>query len=473
MRDLVLKICLTLSVVTFTSGCADVLQDILGQRKVRRSSTTIADDIRWLSLEDPSCVQAGVSLPITSVTAYIWDRDQITAAKVPFETTSSEDGRLSSKNIVGAILGVEGAESCTVSDKNDISCESMSTGKEDGAGLLKVCRSDGTYKRDSIEAMTLTAQYLAQESFKFYNAISGKKEGLLPAQIISQYKLRQEYKLSNGSVKTTYLADNAAFQPGESNDLPVSFHLFPTSKSEFTNTGLNLWEVPFVVRHEFAHHIFDHYTGDATGEAGITQKLHFSRKNHSILPRGEGRPIGVALSSAEVAVQAVNGINETFADLYAYFEAGAVPDQIKGVNCLDISRDPSSPTTAAGSPKGLTPSQVSIYEGKADAVPYINCFEPTYDDEHDIATALGYPLAQFIKVANSGASATDQAKILLMWATRMNNLIDTSPDSVSVDTLVRELVLTLKTDASKSVGSACIELKRQITGLPLATAACQ
>jgi hypothetical protein len=392
---------------------------------------------------------------------------------MPLKNVPSDDGRFMSENITGSIMDSEAAESCTVSDSKDIACKSVATGKENGSGYLKVCRANGTYNRHSIEAMTLTAQYLIEENFKFYNSVSGRKMGLLPAQMLAQLKLKQDYQLPNGVIKTLYTSDNAAFQSGESGENSVFFHLYPTSTAEFLKSGNNLWEVPFVMRHEFAHHVFEHYIGESLARQGISPSRHFMGMGPSILPRGEGRPKAMALSDTDINVLSLNGMNETYADLYAYFQGGAVKEQLKGVSCLQVSRDPSSSTTKGGAPKGLTVAQINIFEGKSAANDYSNCYEPTYDEEHDIATALGYPLAQFIKEANSGVDAAGHARVMLLWASRINQLVSNNFSSVSTDTLVRELVLTLKSDMGKSILAACAGLKPSITGLPQASAECK
>ena len=234
-----------------------------------------------------------------------------------------------------------------------------------------------------------------------------------------------------------------------------------------------MWEIPFIIRHEFAHHVFDHYTGKASSALGFARELHYLKLGQSILPSSDRKPRGLNLAPSEIAKDALAGINETYADIYAYFEGGAKSDQLTGVSCLAISRDPSHANTKGGASKGLTATQIGMYEGKQDALAYTDCYEPTYDDEHDIATALGYPLAQFIKTANSGGDNVSHAKAMLLWATRISQLLTTSSTSVSVDTLVRELVLTLKTDMSKNITSACTDLKPLISGLTQASAACQ
>lgn len=474
MGDLRLIYFSIISAALITSSCAEMVRDVMGKGSVRRPNKNIYDEIRWFNLEDPDCMQTGTSLATESVTVYLWDGSKIQNKVVPLKGIVSNEGHFASSRINGAMLGAEMAQLCTVAANEDISCKDVSTGKESGSGFLKICRQDGTYQRESIEAMALTAQYIFEESFSFYNQVPGKADGLENAYVVAQLRSKKDYKLVDGSIRTLYESDNAAYQGGGEEDSAPLFHLYPSSSSEYAKSPVNLWEVPFVMRHEFAHHVFDLYTNGGMALHGLkTQGLRHATRSHSILPSDDRRPLGLNLSDSTIRQMALDGVNEVFADLYAYFESGGNSEPLKGVTCLSDSRDPGSPTTKGGAQKGLTAQHISIYEGRSEAPKVTSCYEPTYDGVHDIALTLGYPLAQFIKTSVADEDSKNHTRALLIWATRINSLVTTNLSSVTLDTLIRELVLAVKEGMGKNITTACPVLKSQITGLPLASAACQ
>ena len=456
-----------------TTSCADMLADILGRGKARKSTNVTFEEIRWLQLEDPNCVVTGTSVPLSSVTAHLWNGSAIQEVSIPLKGIVNSDGSFGSANVEGSILGVEAAQTCTVSSTMDVDCKSVSTGKEGGSGGLKICRSNGKYSRVSIEGMALTAHSLLEESFGFYDALVGRKDGLTKAFILAQLKMRKDYSLPDGRKRTLFESDNAGYLGASDDETHVLFHLYPASTVEFAKSGVNLWEVPFVMRHEFSHHVFDHYTGGGMALHGFTKSVRHGSKPHSILPTGHRRPAGLQLTEDSKSQMALDGINEAFADIYAYFQGDGSSTALNGVSCLTSSRDPGSSLTKGGRVKGLTALAVSTYEGATPAAEASDCYEPVFDGEHDIAVALGYPLAQFIKAANAGGDGKSHSRVLLAWASRIDSLLTTNISPISLDTLVRELILALKTDLAKDVTGACPALKAQITGLPLATAACQ
>ena len=478
MRLLGIKMVVVILGLSYLSGCADMVENLFGNRFVRRTSEAPKEEIRWLKLEDEKCQQSGTPVNLETATIYVWNGSGAVPTTVPFKGRPYNDGRLISENVYGSVLGSQWAESCSVNASQDINCRPVKTGKETGNGFVKICRTNGTYKRDSLEAMTLTIQYFVEENFKFYNSVINKKEGLHGLFLLTQVARQQDYSFANGEKRTVFSADNAAFYPGDEAATADYLMLLPTSNEIFQITAHNLWEVPFVLRHEFAHHVLNFYltpsqTNVVPQKPNLTPHIHVSEHNHSILPTGRGRPSGLALTSDDIVNQALGGIHEAFADIYAYFQGGGIAGQIQGEMCMSISRDPSSPIIRNGDRKGLTPARIDMYEGRAAPLPFTNCYEPTFDDVHDIATVLGYPLAQFIKDANPGADAAGQTKVLLMWASRISSLYTINYRSVSIDTLVKELILTLKTDMNKDIASACTTLNTYITGLPQATASCR
>jgi hypothetical protein len=320
--------------------------------------------------------------------------------------------------------------------------------------------------------MTLTTAHLTEKAFAFYNSISGSLSGLESLSLLIQPKIVRSVTDEDGQTKAAVLANNAGFSivKGTDKKRRPFFVIFPTSMRSFAESPVNLWEVPFVMSHEFAHYIFYRHVGETARASGLSISQGHGLSFINKMPWSK-QPGGLNLAAgSNVAQLALDGINETFADLFAYFSGNSAKEQLAGVSCLDVSRDPSSPVTKGNSSKGLSTWQMDIYEGRAEAPEVSDCYEPTYDGEHDIATALGYPLARFIEQSTPNASAHERAKLLLDWAKRMQELAAYGAGGLTVDTLVQQLILTAK--STLDISTACGELKPLITGLSRSTREC-
>jgi hypothetical protein len=270
-----------------------------------------------------------------------------------------------------------------------------------------------------------------------------------------------------------YDSDNAAFTATTVDKLGKVgvFLIHPTSIKSFGKTGVNLWEVPFVMHHEFGHHVWRHYLKSAINSAGL--RLSAITAIDGILPDARSRhrhEFGLTATTSNAQL-ALAGINETVADLFAYFAGNSAKDQLKGVELLNTTRDPGSPVYTDGSKKGMNADAIATYEGRMTPADNKDSATPNFDGEHDIAAALGQPIANFIELSFPNTDGRTRAQIMLDWLTRLDPLIRGTRTNIRIDNIVRELVLAVKAKAPLKA-DACEAFKANITGLPLATAAC-
>ncbi len=441
------------------------------QDDIRPETSSPSSDIRWLAAEDPNCMTSGTSTRITSATIYQWDGLQTSPKAVQIPGATVDDKEFATQNILASAINYSQNYKCTINEAGERKCVNA-TKDNTSYKWLRICRSNATYARDSLEAMTLTAMYFTESAYRFYNSIAGNMSGISKSLLISQPKITREIIKTNGEVKNRVDSDNAAFA-----ELPASgnspsyglFMIYPTTQGWFTRNKNNLWEIPFVMNHEFGHHVFSHYIKESAESTGLTIKARNGLD--SIMPNRDNELKQRMSLTTDTAQLALDGVNEAFADLYAYFAGNSARDQLKGIECLAISRDPASAVTRAGQQKGLDQSRIDIYEGRRSSTSANNdCYEPSYDDEHDIAVALGQPLARFIETMAPQAQGKDRARYLLVWASRMQTLLNQGRSNVTVDTLVRELILGAKSFGNSSL--ACRELMPRISGLSASVAAC-
>ena len=463
-----------LSLLTAGCGVLEVKKNS-GNIDVRRQETAPKGAIRWLVPEDQACIDNGQSVSLSEITIYEWDGSRINQKRVPFKAGAGTEKEFLSANVESSIINFSAVYNCSY--KNNVrDCTTDTSASPEIYTAMRICRANGLYKRDSLEGMTLTSQYYTERAYGFYNSIPTGKPGLIKSILVPQPKRKRHVTQTDGTIVDEYDADNASFitLPATEEFSEASLIMIdPTTTASFQKSPLNLWEVPFVMQHEFAHHVFNHYLGAAVQSLGLHLKARQSTSTIMPTSRTKHSPqFGLTTVDApDNADYALKGINETFADLFAYFAGNSAKNQLKGVTCLDTSRDPSSSVTHAGSSKGLDKKRIDIYEGRATVVSNSDCREPQYDGEHDISAALGYPIAKFIEDSMPSSTGSARAAILLTWLTRLEPLIQKGRSSVTVDTIVRELVLAVK-GQSQLKAAPCSEFRKQITGLPLASQAC-
>lgn len=440
---------------------------------VRPQPDVLAGDVRWLPMEDKGCLDSGAAVSsLSSATIYEWNGSETQPKSVSLNAYRGSDSEFATGNILAGVIKYESSRKCTLSRNGERVCDDSKL-NSDKLEAMKICRSNGLYGRHTLEGMTLTSTYYTEMAYNFYDKIPNRLSGISKSFLLIQPKISYDITKADGSSVTRIDSDNAAFteipKKGNSPEMGL-FIVYPTSSKAFTKTGLNLWEVPFVMHHEFGHHVFHYYVKEPAKATGLTVGKHF---DISSIMKWHDKPRRQSFALAtgdDIAQQALDGINETFADLYGYFAGNSSKNQLKGVECLDISRDPSSKQTKSGTLKGLTSARINIYEGRESPVSTKDCYEPAFDDEHDIATALGQPLASFMEQATPGSSGNERAKLLLSWAEGIQLALTRGTSTINIDSLVRELIRSAAT--TPNFASACAELKPLITGLPLSTQAC-
>jgi hypothetical protein len=455
------------------SGCGLFTNPKKKTQDVQRTDAAPMEDVRRLTSEDPACLSGGKSVDVSEITIFEWDGSATSPKRVPFKGKPGEDTEFLSANILGSLLDFTKNYNCTNSVDSE-ACKLDTTVQAPQPTVFNMCRTSGAYGRESLESMTLTSQHFTEAAYSFYDSVAGRKSGIVKSILFPQPLFKRHLTKADGSVVDIYDTNNAAFSNrtlSTTQEKVGAFFIFPTSTKSFDASGLNLWEVPFVMHHEFGHHVLSHYLNDVLSSTSLS--LESETSSDAILPstsRQHPEFYGLSLATNKASQFALDGINETFADLFAYFAGNGAQGQLKGVRCLDGTRDPSSPTTAGGTKKGLDASRVAIFEGREAALPRSTCSEPRFNDEHDIAAALGQPIATFIEDMTPSADGKGRAELLLNWATNLKTLV-VIPDRVNLDTLVLELVNAVK-KKNPQVAAACAKFKDSITGLPKSTAAC-
>jgi hypothetical protein len=367
-------------------------------------------------LADPNCQSSTNQPQINQSKIYTWERGNLETNPSSIQGLST-DGSLSSEIIAGTWYGFHQKTTCVKEDgatKCDASADFGSSAKN-----LKICREDGNYSRESIEGVALTALAHLEAAHQFYKNIDNH-EPLDRVRLLILPKVEKETtQVETGEVRRKFVTDNLTY--GYFNGANV-FTVYPKSVSA-VNQGLwknlNLWEVPWVLAHEFGHHVFNHHTGSL----GSFENNHDHDHSLDSTPLFSSRPEwGQGFSLREVQSSELwSAINEGFADLFAHYASEEASHSLESVQCLVKNRDVGSDAFVGGRLKRLDDEVLAKFYSDSHT-PKSNCEEADFHEIHTIGAIMARGIDQVFSAALGGGASRDKAALLLKWSESINHL---------------------------------------------------
>ena len=438
-----------------------------GDNVVPQTSTE-ESGVMFVDFEDAACQEQSVSKSFDRATIWQWSGTEATPLEVDMKGTGGDsEGAVTSDGVLGAVTKLVWEYKCNLYEDD---CKLDKKPAE--TKVVKICQTKPSYRRDSIESVTLTSQYFSTSAYDFYHSLRSKRDGLDDTILVIHPKFKRHYS-SDGSVEID--SDNASFVK---TDKAKIFLVYPTSMKSFSKSPVHLWEVPFTMKHEYGHHVFAHHVKsgpNGSSTADIIGEIH--THNENVLPfSGRKRHEMALTSAADTAKLIFKGVNEMFADLFSFYANAAKGGQLKGVYALEVTRDPLSPTTVGGQPKVLTADILKIIEGKSEPLKVTDKRDPSYDDEHDVAAVLGYPVARLIEKSHPDKSNEQKADLLIRWLDKLSAYVETNRTSITLDGMIELLVTVIAEDSTLSATQkeqTCAEFRKLVPGLVKSSAACR
>jgi hypothetical protein len=99
-------------VVIPITGCGEITSRLLGKENVRPQTSTQESDVRFLSLEDPECLNQKAIETISSATIYQWDGRISNPKTVTLNGRAGTSGEFVTANVIGSMLNVEKTTKC-------------------------------------------------------------------------------------------------------------------------------------------------------------------------------------------------------------------------------------------------------------------------------------------------------------------------------------------------------------------------
>ena len=432
------------------SGCGvRVDTDKDSDRDVQQTTADAAFAEQYF-VDDLECMKGDGGV-VTRAPVHMWQGDSSRPINYTFNDTSAR-ASLRGPSISESYYGLHQRAACTV-EGGEVVCDGKAT-LEQEPKALKLCRPEGPYERASVEGVALASYANLATAYEFYVSLPDHSPTLLKSRMLVLPTIEKVYE-QNGVTKRSVSTDNLAYTPEFAGQ--PAFIIYPKgrrAKQDGLWEGLNLWELPWAMAHEYGHHIFRTHTGvtslgDEEGAKSINAPLpiqSFDDENTSGLRSVSGTEYWGAT-------------NEGYADLFSYYTFGAEAGLVKGVDCFDQNRATESGSFANGDLKRLDDEIMNVFMSSTKAERSEGCKNPYYQDIHAIGAIIAYGVNRLfdtaVKADQGAAAAPAKAALLLAWAERLGAVAKaTAAANLNFDLILSE-ALQVTTDAGATRADVC------------------
>jgi hypothetical protein len=428
MRHVPLPFALLLVLTSSLSGCGSSDREEEAPRVVPERLGTP----EVYELADPGCTPERGAATLERQELPLWDGQKATLQEQSFPALTSANSSLRGPVIAGTWYGLRttSRHDCEAAGTK-LSCGNAPEILASAPRPLALCRSGGGYPVGSVEATALASAHLLESAHSYYQTLDGRRA--LPGvelHVLPRFEKELGFVDAEGRrrllIKTE--TDNAAWALADLGDgrgsRPI-FYVLPRSKEAAQKSvfgGANLWELPFVMAHEFGHHAFYATARNLKNDMSSIQFDELTGIRAAIVQS----PVVRASTENGRAARwrtSLLALNEAMADLFGYYATGAT---LSGVTCLEISRDPASPIFADGTTrKRLTAAMIA---GDFSSPERSSCEQPDLNEEHALGAVFAHGFDRLFTLAAEGKELTDdaatryKASLLLGFLTRLDAL---------------------------------------------------
>jgi hypothetical protein len=341
---------------------------------------------------------------------------------------------------------------------------------------LHLCRRDHAYPKNSVEGSAIATFAVLEKSLSTFEKEFSSSRRPAPVWMLVLPELKTDYlatRFSGEKVKASrQRVDNAFWglttgRTAMGTELKIGLiSVLPPSKSfqkENSASATGLWELPFVIAHEYGHHVFyskienlETVLESGSGAKELALAKEFNRSSHPIVSEGErgferrfvegsfpSTYPSLKRSSASTAgkptrvvrlFDAMQSINESFADLFGELVFPAASASMKAIPGVCLNREIARESFRFSKQevaKRLDSFQLEQFlspEFAASENPDSEgCIAPSYQDSHVIGAIIAHGADAIIKAGEQGL----RGRTLELWLNRLNTqwpeLVQLSP----------------------------------------------
>lgn len=279
---------------------------------------------------------------------------------------------------------------------------------------MSICPGIKSYQRYSYENASMNATYAISKTVERLREVN-YSAGTRVKVYVSPYTIeRRVVELRDRIIKEDLrLTDNAFYLPHLS-----SVVFMPQSEESRDGGGFGnipLWEVPMVGSHEYAHHVFHSVMNSASAE--------LADYNHSCFTQNPVEAQAQALQVDSVGPRTVGvadvlgALNEGFADLIAYYTLDEGERGLRGVVCMETSREVGSAVFPNNEPKLFSENMMDTF---LSGIPQesVGCFDPNFQQIHTVGAVFANVSERLM--SSMGLTKKQKLSLMITWLKDMN-----------------------------------------------------
>jgi hypothetical protein len=442
--------------------------------------------------QDGACQGASGSTAIGSQGIETWNGQAFAQETVDFskfDARSVDDAGLTSRHIsaTGFGLHMRTTTNCTVDEDGNMSCDEGKDETLTEGRPLKVCRPTGGYDRDSLEGIALATMANVERMRDSYSTLPEAKS-LDETVLFVMPNIENVVNASQPSTKRSKSViysdtDNAAFAAGDDH---LYFIVYPRSQELAAKPGygdVRLWEIPWVMDHEFSHQIFYTFYSRYREDVDRSDELKGLPGLSEIVQRqrpdwqgqiGRDLDIGIELDGPGLALDgdrrtvgvrdALSAVNEGFADTFATYTMGGP----SALFCLGQTRDVTADHFADGQAKVLSQTVrdrfFDVNEEDSSSDPCAVSFQ----DSHAVGAIISHGIHRILTATADAADAKVPSPALQSRALAWLSAFDqerrgaASPSAEDLWVLAIRAALDVARDGGASVPQAVCDATRSV-----------
>ncbi len=332
--------------------------------------------------------------------------------------------------------------------------------------VISICPDAGQYVKGTPESAALNATF-------YISKVNKKVSELLPAVNIPAITIEVTPMIKKalsvvikGEVVWSFEAfetDNAYYMPGAN-----SITFLPHSE-EFRKAGMNFsfWEVPMVAAHEYGHHIFNTLHPDNAPSTLKNCFGHFGILQENTEKEAEEKRV---VTNDDV----LGGLNEGFADLISFYSLENNERGLKGVSCLQISRDVGSRVFADGKAKVFSAEAIVEFFSEKSSPASESCDTTNFQDIHIIGAVFANGADRFLTLSTD--TKDQRLAIVLNWLQEMKansgKMSTLAPSEFLLESFKLFIEMTVAKTDSKMDQAECDLAKEIYPGIESRLTAC-
>ncbi|MCY4444168.1 MAG: hypothetical protein OXC44_05150 [Proteobacteria bacterium] len=354
-------------------------------------------------LQDPDCQLSQQQHSIENIHYRSWNGTQLQHLKS--QTLSIQGSPYLSSHFISSTLLPSNLGLQCISTVIGISCKKKDISKT--YPHMSICKKDALYPLDSFESIALTALVHLEKSYlhylkarpSSYKTSPNTSPNIGPKKTLPKAKL---YILPLITTSRSESHENVMHQHAFQDNLSYISHFFdgpaflinPPNNPHVQLQDVELWQSPWALAHEFGHHLLTYHSDVSLTHIATSHPPEGTHHYITGLEAGlEENSLPTFSEEQKIyhSIQAWNGFNEAFADLWAYDTVGQNSHSLYGINCLETTRDVTSSLFGGGQSKTLTHANLQdVYKIHSDQPPSHSCQDGDFTKYHHLGASLAH-----------------------------------------------------------------------------------